>query len=99
MQRLFFSMAAGFDKQAHGGDSKDAHAHSLGSKIKTHVTMDDAHAKWCKKKHGMEVDQKKSLPVPKALQGSSKSGRLWEEHCNQTLMPEPFNFQGPNPNP
>ena len=26
------------------------------------------------------------------LQGSPESGRLWEEHCNRTLMAPPLNF-------
>ena len=29
----------------------------------------------------------------KALQGSPESGRLWEAHCNRTMMSESLNFQ------
>ena len=32
------------------------------------------------------------LPILRALQGSPEPGRLWEEHCNHTLMAPPLNF-------
>ena len=41
-QRLFCVIAARLNKKAHGGDVKDACAHSPGSEIKTHMQMDDA---------------------------------------------------------
>ena len=92
-QRLFFSIAAGFNKQVCGDDAKDAHAHLSSSKIKTHMTMDDAHAKWHKETFNADVDGRMALPILRALQGGPESGRPWEEHCNQTLMSEPLDFQ------
>ena len=73
-QRLFFSIAAGFNKQVFGGDAKDACAHSPGSKIKTHMTTDDTCAKWHLMKHGKEVDWKTVLPTQQAQQGGPESG-------------------------
>ena len=81
MQRLFFSIAARFNEQVCGGDAKDARAHSPGSKIKTHMTTDDAHAKWQKETFNMDVDGRTVLPILRALQGGPESGRLWEERC------------------
>ena len=94
VQRLFCAIAAGLNKKAHGGDAKkDACAHSPGSEIKTHMQMDDAHAEWCWKKHGKPVDRRKALPTLGASQGSPESGRLWEAHCNKTIMSKPLNFK------
>ena len=80
VQRLFHAVAARLNEKVHGGDAKDAHAHSPGSKIETCVRMDDTHAEWCEKKHGKPVNRWKALPTLWALQGSPKSRRLWEAH-------------------
>ena len=93
IQRLFFSIAARFNKQVYGGDAKDAYAHSPGSEIKTYMTIDAAYAEWYKKKFGVDVDRQMVLPILRALQGSPESGQLWEEHCNQILMSDPLNFK------
>ena len=41
----------------------------------------------------MKLDKRMVLLIlVRALQGSPKSGRLWEEHYNRTLMAPPLNF-------
>ena len=77
----------------YGGDAKDAYAHSPGSDIKTFMAIDDAYAEWYEKKFNQKLNRRMVLPILRALQGSPKSGRLWEEHCNRTLMSEPLNFR------
>ena len=93
VQRLFYALAARLNKKVYGGDAKDAYAHSPGSNIKTYMRIDDAYAEWYEKKHGKPVDRRKVLPILRALQGSPESGRLWEAHCNKTIMSEPLNFK------
>ena len=93
IQRLFFSIVARFNKHVYGGDAKDAYAHSPGSDIKTFMAIDDAYAEWYEKKFNRKLNRRMVLPILRALQGSPESGRLWEEHCNRTLMSEPLNFR------
>ena len=91
IQRLFFSLASQFNKFVYGGDAKDAYAHFPGSHIKTYMAINDAYAEWHNRKFGIDLDQQMVLPIIRAL-GSPESGRLWEEHCNKTLMVAPLNF-------
>ena len=62
VQRLFCAVAAQLNKNACGGDAKDAHAHSPGSEIETHVKVDNACAEGCEMKHGETLDRRKVLP-------------------------------------
>ena len=93
IQRLFFAIAAQLNLKVYGGDAKDAYAHSPGSHIPTYLSIDDAYAEWYSEQYGKDIDRKLVLPIQRALQGSPESGRLWEEHCNRTLMNEPLNFE------
>ena len=83
MQRLFFAMAAHLNLKVHGGDAKDACAHSPGPAMNTHPAIDDAHAEWHDEKTFSEpINQNHVLPIKRALQGHPESGRLWEAHVN-----------------
>jgi hypothetical protein len=93
IQRLFFAITAQLNLKVYGGDAKDAYAHSPGSHIPTYLSIDDAYAEWYSERYGNNIDRKLVLPIQRALQGSPESGRLWEEHCNRTLMNEPLNFK------
>ena len=93
IQRLFFAISAQLNLKVYGGDAKDAYAHSPGSHIPTYMSIDDAYAEWYFERYGKQIDRKLVLPIQRALQGSPESGRLWEEHCNRTLMNEPLNFK------
>ena len=67
IQRLLFALAAHLNLKVYGGDAKDAYGHSPRPETSTYVTIDDQYADWYKHKYGKEINQRKVLPVLRAL--------------------------------
>ena len=57
-QHLFFAIvvAANLNLKVHGGDAKDAFAHSPGPKMNMFLAIDDAYAKWYEQTFRMPIN-------------------------------------------
>ena len=67
IQRLLFLIAAQLNLKVYGGDAKDAYAQSPGLKIPTFTKIDDTYCEWHLERYGHPIDQKKVLPILRAL--------------------------------
>ena len=86
-------MAAHLNLKAHGGDAKDAFAHSLRPEMDTHPAVNDVRAKQHEATFSKPINQKHALSIKRALQGNQESGRLWEIHINTILKSPELDFK------
>ena len=93
MQRLFFATVAHLNLKAHGGDTKDALAHSPGPEMNDHLAINDACTGWHEATFSEPINRKHFPPIKQALQGHPESGGLWEIHINAIQKSPELNFK------
>ena len=92
-QQQFLALAAKQNFLLFGGDIKDAFAHSPTPEVPTFMMISNQYYTWYFRRFKKKLDKLRVVPVLRALQGNSKSSKLWERHINNILTSPTFNFK------
>ena len=93
IQRQLFALAAELTFLLSCWDAKDAFVNSQAPEVPTFMMIDNQYYEWHFHCFRKKLDKSCVLPVLRALQEHPESGKLWEQHINNILMSQTFNFK------